>query len=77
MLIQFNQLEVIGEDKITKPEIDTKDLKKMEPGYKIPISEFIQIGQWCDSCQEVEAHVYSPTSKKIRCLKCKRTKQLK
>lgn len=54
-----------------------KEVKIIEPGHKIPVANYLQIGQWCETCQDVKAHVYSKETNKIRCLKCKTTKQLK
>jgi len=60
-----------------KPKLDRKELNQIEPGNKVPLTEYKQIGQWCDVCEDVEMHAYSIKYKKIRCLKCKTTKQLK
>lgn len=54
-----------------------KELKLIEPGNKIPIGNYHQIGQFCDVCDDVTAHVRNPETKNIRCLKCKtKTKHL-
>lgn len=50
--------------------------KDVEPGNKIGIAVYKQIGQWCETCEDVVMHVYSNRTRKIRCLTCKQTKQL-
>lgn len=48
-----------------------KELRVIEPGNKIPISNYLQLGQFCETCDNVTAHVRNPETKNIRCLKCK------
>lgn len=54
-----------------KPKLTKEELRILEPGYKIPVANFLQIGKWCEECEDVEAHVHSPDTRRFRCLKCK------
>jgi len=62
---------------LDKPKPVVKDKPISEPGHQIPIGNYQIIGQWCDVCEDVEMHVFNKKLKKIRCLTCKTTKQLK
>lgn len=53
------------------------ELHKIEPGYKVPIANYKQIGQYCEYCDDIQAHVLNEKGTKIRCLNCKRDKTLK
>lgn len=59
------------------PKLTKEQLKLAEPGNKIPVSSFQQIGKWCEECNDTEAHVHDPNRKKFRCLKCKTIKYYK
>lgn len=56
------------------PKLTKEQLRLAEPGNKIPVSTFQQIGKWCEECNDTEAHVHDPSRKKFRCLKCKTIK---
>jgi hypothetical protein len=71
--VKFADLET--QDKPKQKE--TKPVIVDEPGNKIPIGSYHIIGQWCDNCEDVEMHVHNKKLKKIRCVNCKTTKQLK
>lgn len=53
------------------------ETSRLEPGHKIPIANYQQIGCWCEVCQDTTAQVYSHKTRKIRCLRCKTTRQTK
>lgn len=65
----FSDLQLNGEPK--------KVVAITEPGHKIPITNYKQIGCWCEVCQDTTAQVYSHKTRKIRCLRCKTTRQTK
>lgn len=67
--------ELFGTKKLTFEE--QKELKKIEPGHKIPTASFPQIGQWCDNCDDVTAHSLNLEKNKMRCLICKKDRYLK
>ena len=60
---------------IIKKESNSGDTKG-EPGNKTPISDYKQVGQYCDTCEDITMHVYSKKTNKVRCLNCKTTTQL-
>ena len=60
-----------------KPKLTKEQLRVIEPGHKIPVASFLQMGKYCDDCNDVQAHAHDPINKKITCLKCKTTKTYK
>lgn len=60
-----------------KPKKELVVKPTQEPGHHIPIGDYQQIGQWCDTCEDVEMHAFNKKTKRIRCISCKTTKQLK
>jgi hypothetical protein len=65
-----------GKDILNKrPKLTKDQLKLVEPGHKMPVASFLQMGKHCDECNDVVAHAHDPISKKIICLKCKTIKQ--
>jgi len=75
--MNFDELQVEESKTKAKKIVLAQEVARLEPGNKIPVANYQQIGQWCDTCEDVQAHVYSKDTKKIRCLRCKTTKQLK
>ena len=65
--------------KLSASEIEAiKDnLRKIEPGYKIPIANYQQIACWCNYCEDVTSKVINEKGTKIRCLKCKKDTLIK
>lgn len=61
--------------KLSKEEI--KELHQVEPGYKIPVANYQQVGTFCDNCDDVTGHVFNPASKTIICQICKTKRKLK
>ena len=65
-------------------DLETKDtkvvekvVKPVEPGHLDPLGNYQIIGQGCDVCNDVEMHVFNKKTKRITCMNCKTTKQLK
>jgi hypothetical protein len=54
-----------------------EELHKIEPGYKVPIANYKQIGQYCEYCDDVTAQVLNEAGTRLRCLICKQDKYLK
>lgn len=69
-MLNFKDLEVQGNQKGVAGKITPAS---PEPGNKIPLYNYKQIGQFCEFCYDTTAHVYSSEKKKIRCLKCRTT----
>lgn len=61
--------------KPTKEEL--KELHTVEPGYKIPVANYQQVGTFCDKCDDVTGHVFNPASKTIICQICKTKRKTK
>lgn len=66
--------EIIEVKKTSKINLD---LKKIEPGYKVPVANYIQIGTWCERCGDVRTHAFNSSTKNLRCLCCKTTRLTK
>lgn len=60
----------ILKEKVLK-KFSEKELRLIEPGNKIPLSNYQQLGQFCDVCDDTTPHVRNPETKNIRCLICK------
>jgi len=62
-------------------DLETKDTKKLEVKESKLFLESLEgyqiIGQGCDVCNDVEMHVFNKKLKRITCMNCKTTKQLK
>jgi len=62
-------------------DLETKDTKKLEVKESKLFLESLEgyqiIGQGCDVCNDVEMHVFHKKTKRITCMNCKTTKQLK
>lgn len=54
---------------LSKEEIERR--KITEPGFKIPISNYQQVAQYCETCEDITTHVCNSEKKKLRCLTCK------
>lgn len=75
----FKDLKASVVDKPTTEVIKRVSIKDGEPGDTIGIANgpmYKQVGQWCDTCENVVLHVFSKKYNKIKCLNCKTTKQL-
>lgn len=64
-------------------DLETKDTKVVESDVKASklflesLEGYQIIGQGCDVCNDVEMHVFNKKLKRITCMNCKTTKQLK
>jgi hypothetical protein len=75
--IDFNALVAIKPKLSASEEKALRDeLHKIEPGYKVPVANYKQIGQWCDYCEDVYTHVLNEKGDKLRCLNCKKDKKV-
>lgn len=64
--------------KLSKEELD--ELKKVEPGHKIPTNDgiiYTNVGTWCDHCEDVAAHCLNKQNLTLACLKCKKRRKIK
>lgn len=68
-------LSHLKKHKPTKEEL--KELHQVEPGYKIPVANYQQVGTFCDNCNDVTGHVFNPASKIIICQICKTKRKTK
>lgn len=57
-----------------QPKKKKEELRLIEPGVKIGTGQFLTIGQWCNTCQEVQGHAHKPEKRKLICLICKTIK---
>lgn len=71
--VRFGDLD-IEDNKPKRPKISREELYKIEPGNKVPIAQYQQIGTYCDECEDITSHAHNPEKKKLICLKCKTVK---
>lgn len=69
--------DVLGEKGITPISYaEQKELSLIEPGHKIPVSNYKQIGQFCDYCNTETGHVLNEEKLYIQCQRCKKGRKL-
>jgi hypothetical protein len=75
---KVNFAELTGIEKETsKKKVSAEELKRrhdIEPGNKIPVMNYQQVGQFCDICEDVTGHVCNIEKKLIQCQICKTRK---
>jgi hypothetical protein len=77
-LIQKKRIDASAITDITKKlSKEQKDeLRKIEPGFHVPVLNYKVIGCWCENCNDSTMQVLNEKQTKLRCLTCKKDRVL-